>query len=653
MKKQFSFMIGFFILGLILGISLISYSYSSEEQFLLEKTSNDLVEIAEIKADKINLYLSGVEENIKTLQESDEIKELLKQELVFDESVIKFDVDERSRIISKEVENYLISHPEMTLNDLKVDEEFYEIAVQPVGRSFQEIAVQPVGKEGYSFAFDSQTLINYFHKEPRRIGYDYNTMEKTFPALWNMFKETSEKGFSEGFYYRDEPNGSISHKYGKFVQIPVATADGINISLGATAYVNDYRIIKEESEYLENFKEDLGYYNLILVSSNGYVIYQVEKKEGLGTNLEWPVNLNKGLSRNYFNAKESNQASFDGPFIRYHGEIYPKFFLMTPVYNKSKLLGFIGLIDGMDEIFKITEDIKNLRETGEVYLVNQRGLLISPLRNKDLDIIIQSVDTENSKNCFDETFPGHFERDESISSFLNYGGEEVFGTHREIYKTDWCLLIEVEKGEVIDVFLRENIKRNLLIIIPAILILTLVGFFIGKYFDKKGKRKIRRFPCKIKGKSQPLYCKLMGGKCETYPHGMCGRVIKIRNFFINLKLRYYFLFALVFAVGYLFIVTSFFQGLQNAKLFDDIPDMLVFVVGFMILAYGLKIKKFKAKKFIILGGLLICLRRMFDIILQEYQLLTGNTLLIWVPVLAMELTGFLLLLIGFGRLKND
>jgi len=144
----------------------------------------------------------------------------------------------------------------------------------------------------------------------------------------------------------------------------------------------------------------------------------------------------------------------------------------------------------------------------------------------------------------------------------------------------------------------------------------------------------------------------MGGVCKTYPNGRCGMVIKTRNFIINLKLRYYFLFALIFAVGYFFLVTSFFQGWQNAKLFDDIPDMFVFVVGFIIFAMGLKIRNMKAKYFIMYGGLLICLRRLFDIPLQEYQLLTGNTLLIWVLVLAMELVGFLLLLIGFRRLKH-
>ena len=125
------------------------------------------------------------------------------------------------------------------------------------------------------------------------------------------------------------------------------------------------------------------------------------------------------------------------------------------------------------------------------------------------------------------------------------------------------------------------------------------------------------------------------------------------NFFTNLKLRYYFLFALIFVIVYFFLITSFFQGWQNAKLFKDIPDLFIFIAGFMIFACGLKINNLKARNFIIFGGLLICFRRIIDVPLQEWQGVLGIILppQYWVPVLVVEFTGFLFLLIGFRRLK--
>ena len=182
-KLKYLFAVGFFIAGIIGGAFWFIYNNNSYDVKVVNEISNNLIKIIEEKTQKINNYLEVIEKNVKVLQESDEVKELLKKDLVLDESVIKMDVDERARIISKEVENYLRVHPKMTLKNLQES------------REFQKITIQPVGKEGYSFLFDSQSLINYFHKEPRRIGYDYNTMEETFPALWNMFKESSERFF--------------------------------------------------------------------------------------------------------------------------------------------------------------------------------------------------------------------------------------------------------------------------------------------------------------------------------------------------------------------------------------------------------------------------------------------------------------------------
>lgn len=476
MKTSSKIMIIFFIIGIFLGGLFILYSYSSKTEKFRDEIDDTLTNIAKSKTREINSYLSEIEKDIKTLQESNEVKRLLKQELVFDDSTIKMDVDQRASIIAKEIENYIKAHSEMTLKDLQESKEF------------QEIAIQPVGEDGYSFLFDSQSLINYFHKEPRRIGYDYNTMEKTFPELWNMFKETSKKSFSEGFYYRDEPDGSVSYKYGRFVQISVKTADGIIMSVGTTAYVDDYKIIKEESEYLENFKENSDYHNLILISSEGYIIYMAKPMEDFGTNLEWERNLRKGLSKNYFKVKEG-KISFFGLSIRHYEDVYPKISVMAPVYEGDNLLGYIGLIDEADKVFEITEDTENLGETGKTYLINDEKLLISPSRNSDFDIMIQSVDTENTQNCFNKTFPGHAQGEEPVAPFLDYLGEEVLGTHREISETDWCLLVEIGKEEALNAPLEEYVKKNVFFSLIGVFIFTVIGFFTGKSLDKRGKRK--------------------------------------------------------------------------------------------------------------------------------------------------------------------
>jgi hypothetical protein len=73
----------------------------------------------------------------------------------------------------------------------------------------------------------------------------------------------------------------------------------------------------------------------------------------------------------------------------------------------------------------------------------------------------------------------------------------------------------------------------------------------------------------------------------------------------------------------------------------------------MIFVYGMKIKNMNGRSFIIFGGLLICLRRLLDVPGQEWQEVLGFVLppQYWVPVLAAEFIGYILLLIGYRRLK--
>jgi len=653
-KLKYLFAVGFFTIGAIGGVFWLTYSHYSYSTKISAEAFNNLVKISEEKSQKINDYLEAIEKDVKILQESDEVKELLKKDLTFDESVIKVDVDERARIIIKEVENYIRAHPEMTLEDLQ---ESFE---------FQKIAIQPVGKEGYGFLFDSQSLINYFHKESRRIGYDYNTMEETFPALWEMFKETSDKGFSEGFYYRDQPDGSTSYKYGRFVQISVKTADGISMSVGTTAYVNDYKTIEEDSEYLENINKEKNYHNLILISPEGYVTYMVEVMDGFGTNLGWEINYDSGLSGNYYKVKGTNNISFYGPIVRHYGDIYPSISAMAPVYEKGHLLGYIGLIDEMDKVFNIVKDIKNLRETGESYLVNSEKLLISPLRYYDFDIMVQPVNTENTEEClndFEEAEEKGIsveeydefeiqERKGEVLEFLNYQGEIVLGKDAPISEPHWCLLIEINKQEVIGGPLNEFIKMRIYFSSLGVLLLTIIGFFIGNYFSKKYRREevIKLFPCGVRRMFQPWYCRLMKGDCATYPSGKCGRVMKTRDFFVNLKLGYSIIVALIIAVGYFFLINLFFGRIIYPLV---ISGLLSFIVGFLMFSYGFRLKYSGSRKYLFLGAGMIILYHLIHIPMEQYfNTVRPFNVIYWVPTLILYVLGFLSLLNFLERNKK-
>ena len=141
--------------------------------------------------------------------------------------------------------------------------------------------------------------------------------------------------------------------------------------------------------------------NLFLINPDGYVVYTNTIKEKVGSNLNWPVNQSWYLTKKFIEAKNKKEVIFSDAYIDYYSDLYPEFLALSPVYNQNKLLGYVALIKNMNIIFGITEDKKNLGETGESYLVSRdQKILISPLRNSSFDMFVQNIDTENIKNCF-------------------------------------------------------------------------------------------------------------------------------------------------------------------------------------------------------------------------------------------------------------
>ncbi|MBN2454446.1 hypothetical protein JXB11_02775 [Candidatus Woesearchaeota archaeon] len=609
MKLQHSFAIAFFLIAVVLSIVINLASLANLERTLIKETSDILVADAESKADALEGYLSGLEEEAELLKNSGEVIRLLKEEVIFDEAVMKRNIGEKTRIASKEIENYIKAHPKMTLKDLQESEEF------------KKLAVQPIGNDGYTALFDSDTLITGFHKEERRIGYDSHDFALTFPELLNLFEENSRKGSSEGFYRIDEENGSVAYKYGSFAKIPVRTADGLSLSVAITAYNKEYNVIKAKSDHLNNLVKEKGYSSLLLIKREGDVVYAEGEPAILGTNLNWEENRESGFSRNYFKTLETGGLSFYGPFIEGYGELYPKISVIVPVRDSGDLLGYACMVKEMDELFEIVKDVKGLKETGESYLINKDLILISPLRDGKFDIMVQSIDNENSKNCFEEKSPESSHAVEKATLYLDYTGGEDIGTYVEIPRIGWCLLAEMDKSEAVDVPVEDMTDKHIYFSIVAILILTIIGFFLGKHIDNK--------------------CAGKGIRGYLAGEGQKGTI------FSNLKLSDSAGIALAFLIAYFFLVTLFFQGWMKPAVYDEISDLSTTFVLILLFFYGFKLKSLSARLFIILGSSLAILDKLVQVVLEEYINTFGYiSAFYWVPGAVIGFAGLILIFLG-------
>jgi hypothetical protein len=409
---------------------------------------------------------------------------LLERDLIFDESAIKLDVEIKYRIIYKEIENYLNSYDNFSLSNLNSND-------------FNSLLFSPIGNKGYILLIQDSTNLNIVRSvnfNMSNISLDY--IKADFPDLFNLLNKSVQKGSSEGFYSWKELDGRVATKYGKFAQLKVNGSEEVNI-IGFTAYVSDYKVFNLSStgnDYFTNFSKKKDYNNILLISKEGYISYMLNKEEDFGTNLNWTVNLGKGISKNYFEVKENQEISFYGPFISNYGDLSPRLSIVTPVYENGELLGYLGLIDDFESVFKIVENNSHFEET---YLVKEDNLLISPLKNHNLDILIQTVNTTNVEECIQDLQDIQskgVKKNRSVDEFLNYEGNMVFGRNYPISKTNWCLVSEANKEDILDKPLKIFYIRRLIVFLGIILFSSLIGFFTGRYFDKRyagGKNKKR------------------------------------------------------------------------------------------------------------------------------------------------------------------
>ncbi len=118
------------------------------------------------------------------------------------------------------------------------------------------------------------------------------------------------------------------------------------------------------------------------------------------------------------------------------------------VKGNSNLLGVVVMRVPMRKLDKITMERTGLWKTGEVYLVNKDGYMITPSGFIKDAFLRQSLDMsgfEEKKDLSEEEKTGN----EETGIYRNYIGNIVIGTHHNIKGTGWRLFAEIPKEEAL------------------------------------------------------------------------------------------------------------------------------------------------------------------------------------------------------------
>jgi signal transduction histidine kinase len=138
--------------------------------------------------------------------------------------------------------------------------------------------------------------------------------------------------------------------------------------------------------------------------------------------------------------------------------------------NNKEFLGVVVMRYSMGGLDKITTDRTGLGETGEIYLLNKDGYMITPSRFVNDTFLKLKVDTGHSgAELEDVKHLGTQEQEHEVVSGKNYLDRDVIRTHAHIYDMGWVLVVEMSEEEAFAPV--AMLTRTMLLILTILLVL--------------------------------------------------------------------------------------------------------------------------------------------------------------------------------------
>jgi len=145
--------------------------------------------------------------------------------------------------------------------------------------------------------------------------------------------------------------------------------------------------------------------------------------------------------------------------------------ISAPILVKGKFAGIVIVnIEIEAQLDAITSH--QYGKTGEIYLINKDGDMITPSRFRENTFLKQKVDSFIAGSCFTTEIS-------NLNIYEDYRGKLVIGKHRVIKDMDWCLLIEIDVEEVFAP-LHLFLQFMLLFFLVLLVISGIVAVFIAK-----------------------------------------------------------------------------------------------------------------------------------------------------------------------------
>lgn len=217
------------------------------------------------------------------------------------------------------------------------------------------------------------------------------------------------------------------------------TEDGAPVSLSKT--LED----QIDRHFLENYGD---FYDVLWVDTSGFVFYTIRREEDYGTCLFTRAAGTLLANR----LREISEPAFID-FEYYSPSAEPGAFHVAPVFSDSQFRGWMVFQQAINRTNLILTDRQGMGRTGEVYLVNSNGIMLSQSRFTQRSTILKKkVETESIRVAA--------KAETGNLLITDYRGVRVFSSFSklDILGAGWYLVAEIDEAEILTTHFSANLE---------------------------------------------------------------------------------------------------------------------------------------------------------------------------------------------------
>jgi len=238
----------------------------------------------------------------------------------------------------------------------------------------------------------------------------------------------------------------------------------------------EYLAVDQEIRpYFAYYQEEVGYYDIFLISENGDIVFTVEQEDDLGTNLLTGEYSETGLAQVFKRAQTLLETDIS-QFEFYLPSQEPAAFIAAPVFSDGRFVGAVAVQLSNDHVYGMMYKNAGLGDTGETIvagLVNDEIVFAAPTRFDENAALNRQVSKGSPAAIpFQDALSGT----RGMGLVKDYRGKDVLAVWQYLPSLRWGMIVKVDSGEVFSL-----VKIMISRIVWATLLVSLV-VISGAYF---------------------------------------------------------------------------------------------------------------------------------------------------------------------------